>query len=123
MPGIEKLKRNPACLHTIIRLLIASIFLPANIYGQNPVDTNWDKLPVILTRIHAPVFPGGDINIVDLGAPTNGIALSTSFIQKAIDSCNALGGGRVIIPAGSFLTGAITLKSNTNLYVAPGATL
>src|SRR5207253_10127781 len=33
------------------------------------------------------------------------------------------GGGRVVVPAGVFLTGAIHLKSNVNLYISEGATL
>src|SRR5204862_1698394 len=33
------------------------------------------------------------------------------------------GGGRVVVPAGTFLTGAVHLRSNVNLYLAEGATL
>lgn len=90
---------------------------------QGSADTSWNALPTIISRIQAPSFPDRDINIVSIGAPINGTSLATSFIQKAIDSCNALGGGRVIIPAGNFLTGAITMKSNVNLYIAAGAVL
>jgi len=88
-----------------------------------PADTNWNQLPIILNRIHVPSFPNKDYNIISFGAPTNGTTIATSFIQKAIDSCSHAGGGRVVVPAGSFLTGALTLKSNVNLYIAAGATL
>ena len=44
-------------------------------------------------------------------------------IRAAIDACSAAGGGRVVVPAGRFLTGPIHLKSNVNLHVARGATL
>ena len=48
-------------------------------------------------------------------APTD----CTSAFSNAIAACNAAGGGRVVVPAGTFLTGAIHLLSNVNLYVAP----
>ena len=35
----------------------------------------------------------------------------------------AAGGGRVVVPAGTFLTGAIHLKSSVNLHLSAGATL
>ena len=38
-------------------------------------------------------------------------------------ACHAAGGGRVVVPAGEFLTGAIHLRSNVNLFVSEGATL
>jgi polygalacturonase len=64
---------------------------------------------------------GSDFNITDFGAVRG--KLSTFFIQKAIDACFAAGGGRVIIPAGTFISGGITLKSNVNLYLEQGAEL
>ncbi len=44
-------------------------------------------------------------------------------IQKAIDDCSRQGGGTVYIPAGTFETGTIHLKSNVNLNLESGATL
>ncbi|NIK57720.1 glycosyl hydrolase family 28 protein [Kribbella shirazensis] len=42
----------------------------------------------------------------------------SAAIAKAIDA-----GGRVVVPAGEFLTGPIRLRSNVELHVAAGATL
>jgi polygalacturonase len=109
------------CFAPVFLLLFVSAYstnLPAL-----PIDTNWNQLPVVLSRIHAPTFPNRDFNIVSFGAPTNGTTLATMFIQKAIDSCSAVGGGRVVVPGGTFLTGALTLKSNVNLHISAGATL
>jgi polygalacturonase len=47
---------------------------------------------------------------------------TTSF-QQAIAACNKAGGGRVVVPAGTFLTGAVHLKSGVNLHVSAGATI
>ena len=49
--------------------------------------------------------------------------LYTELINKFIDRCSKEGGGRVVIPAGTWLTGPITLKSNVNLHLEEGATL
>ncbi|HEY0050122.1 MAG TPA: glycoside hydrolase family 28 protein, partial [Pyrinomonadaceae bacterium] len=55
------------------------------------------------------------------GAVADGKTLSTEAFRKAIDECSRKGGGRVVVPAGTFLTGAIHLKSNVNLHVSKDA--
>jgi polygalacturonase len=62
-----------------------------------------------------------DYTITDFGAITG--QLSTVAIQKAVDDCSAAGGGRVVVPAGTFVTGTIFLKSHVNLYLENGAVL
>jgi polygalacturonase len=47
----------------------------------------------------------------------------TAAIKQAVEACAQAGGGRVIIPAGSFLTGPIHLKSGVNLHLDKDATL
>ncbi len=85
--------------------------------------TAWDMVPKILERIKPPKFPKHDVDITKFGAVGDNSTDCTSAIEKAIAACSAKGGGRVVIPKGEFLTGAITLKSNINLYVSEGATL
>ena len=55
---------------------------------------------------------GADVNISLLKAVGDGKTDNTLIIQKAIDSCSLTGGGSVIIPMGTFLTGPIFFKSN-----------
>lgn len=64
-----------------------------------------------------------EFNILDYGAAGDTAFLSTSAIQQAIDNCHKSGGGSVVVPAGSFKTGSIFLKSNVNLYLKSGAVL
>src|SRR4030095_642244 len=80
-------------------------------------------MPGILMRIKPPVFPKRDFVITKFGAKPNGTTDSTAAFREAISACNKAGGGRVVVPAGTFLTGAIHLKSNVNLHVSPGATI
>lgn len=62
-------------------------------------------------------------NIKDYGALADGKTVSTAAIQKAVDACNQNGGGRVYVPAGTFITGTFHLKSNVDLYLESGAVL
>ena len=62
-------------------------------------------------------------NITDYGAVEGRGKLSSGAIQQAIDACAASGGGRVLVPPGTFLTGGLELKSRVNLHVSEGAVL
>jgi polygalacturonase len=72
-------------------------------------------------EIKAPVFPNKEFLVTTYGAVGDGKTLNTEAFKKAIDACNKSGGGRVIIPLGTFLTGAIYLKSNVDLHMADSA--
>ncbi|MBD0830830.1 glycoside hydrolase family 28 protein [Aestuariibaculum sediminum] len=75
----------------------------------------------IIKSINPLEFPDREFNILEFGAVADGSTLNSEAINKAIDSCSAVGGGKVIIPAGDFLTGPIILKSNVNLHLETGA--
>ncbi len=85
------------------------------------VVRGWADVDKILARIQAPTFPNRDFPITQFGAKTD--ADNTEAIRAAIEACHAAGGGRVVVPAGIWRTGAIHLKSNVNLHVSEGATL
>ena len=93
--------------------------VPQFAFGQT--DPWRTEYPKILARIVPPKFPKRDFVITKYGAKTGTDA--TDAITKAIAACSLAGGGRVVVPAGEYITGAIRLKSNVNLFVAKGATL
>ena len=62
-------------------------------------------------------------NILDYGAIADGVTNCAPAIQKAVDEATSNGGGRVLIPAGRFLSGTVLLKSNVELHLALGAVL
>jgi len=64
-----------------------------------------------------------DIDITRYGAKGDGTTLNTTAIQKAIDVCSSRGGGKVIFPAGKFLSGTIVLKDHVTLYLSKDALL
>jgi len=123
--------RKPIYALILSALFIASIcssatslaFAPDKVQRRNTRVTGWSAVPAILARIKPPKFPVRDFNISNYGAVADGKSDSTAALRTAIAACNAAGGGRVVVPVGVFLTGAIHLKSNVNLYVSEGATL
>jgi len=95
--------------------------LPQFAFGQADA---WNSVyPQILGRIKPPVFPKHDFDITKFGARSGVGSDSTEAIANAVDACTNAGGGRVIIPAGEFLTGAVHLKSNVDLHLSKDATL
>lgn len=65
---------------------------------------------------------GQDYSIGSYGARADSTVLNTKAIQTAIDACSKTG-GRVIIPAGTWLSGALSFKPNVNLHLLSGSVL
>lgn len=59
----------------------------------------------------------------DFGAVGDGKTLVTAALQKALDAAAAAGGGKVELKPGTYLTGALFLKSHTHLVLEKGAVL
>src|SRR3954453_12909247 len=62
-------------------------------------------------------------DVKSAGALGDGEANDTAAIQKAIDDCADAGGGVVSIPAGTFCSGSIFLKSHVTLQLQKDAIL
>lgn len=79
--------------------------------------------PFEMPEIKPPVFPERTFDIRDYGAVGDGVTVNTKAISGAVAACAEAGGGRVVIPAGVWLTGPIHLKSNINLHIDDKAKL
>lgn len=104
----------------IILSLFLVAFFSTSIRADQP---EWNQVPEILQRIVAPKFPARDFVITNFGAVADGKTDCTEAIANAISACAEKGGGRVVVPAGEFLTGAIHLQSNVNLHLETNAVL
>jgi len=93
------------------------------LFAVNPQNDPWTSVPGILARIKPPTFPNRTFNVQRFGAKPDGVTDCTAAFRSTIDQCTKAGGGKVLVPEGTYLTGAIHLKSNVNLEVAKGATI
>jgi len=100
-----------------------------NYYVSEPIIDNDHKGvgPFILAGIELQSLLGregaaNDFRIPDHGADP-GAPNNAGAIQAAIDACHAAGGGRVVIPAGTFRSGSIFLKQGVHLHLEKGAVL
>ncbi len=61
------------------------------------------------------------LNVMDFGAKADGVTDDTAAIQSAINVCPS--GGRVMVPAGTYLIRPLVLKSDLTLNLKEGAVL
>ncbi len=88
-----------------------------------PAGDGWSEAEAIVKRIHPPTFPERDFDLTRYGARADSATDCSEAFRRAIAACHEAGGGRVVVPAGSFLSGAIHLKSNVNLHLAASAVI
>ena len=80
-------------------------------------------LPFHMPEIQVATFPDRSVNIMDHRAIGDGQTMNTKAIDEAIQECAQAGGGKVVVPAGVWLTGPIRFKSNINLHLEAGAVI
>ncbi len=115
-------------LPVVIKLWLLTGFLSAmSIVSSSAFamteEAGWQLAKEIESRIVSPVFPARDFLITQFGASADGKTDCTAAFKKAIEVCHAAGGGRVVVPEGSFRTGPIHLKSGVNLHLQKDALL
>ena len=105
----------------ILQLLLLCLIVPSIAQAKAWDEEEYKRIE---QSIKAPTFLEKDFLITKYGAKTtNSAAQNQKAINKAIATCSKKGGGRVIVPSGTFITGAITLLSHVNLVVEKDAVL
>lgn len=92
-----------------------------NAFAAGPLP--WAAANTILSETTVPTFPSATFTVTSYGAKGDGKTDNTSAFAKAIAACNQAGGGQVVVPSGTYVTGAIHLLSNVNFHLNSGATL
>src|SRR5687768_5278975 len=84
--------------------------------AQSSAAPEWTK------KVGARSFPSGKTiyYVNSYGAVSDTLTVNTKAIQSAIDACAAKGGGIVAFKPGTYVTGAIFLKSNVHLRIDKG---
>ncbi|MDE6353582.1 MAG: glycoside hydrolase, partial [Prevotella sp.] len=103
-----------------LKLMLLCLLFPAAALADG-WDTTYKQIE---QSIRQPQFANREFNITKYGASTTATAaVNQKAINKAIAACSKAGGGRVVVPAGTFNTAAITMLSHVNLVVEKGAVL
>jgi polygalacturonase len=113
-----RIRRGGACLVVMLAAAWAALLdSGAEVIPANP----WAAVPQILKRIVPPNFPARDFDVIKFGAVADGQTKNSTAFRNAIAACATAGGGRVMVPAGKYLTGPIHLRSGVNLHLMEGA--
>jgi polygalacturonase len=115
--------RQQRCIFSDGRILSVLFCLSLLVIPAGQASAGWEQVSEILSRIKAPQFPNRDFNITDYGAVADNEKDCTNAFEQAILAAHQAGGGRVVVPPGTFMTGPIHLKSNVNLHVSDGAVI
>jgi DNA sulfur modification protein DndE len=93
----------------------------AQVHTPKQLKEYLTNLPFTMPEMKEPQFPDHTENIIAYGALADGHTLNTKAFADAITACVKAGGGTVIVPPGTWVTGPIRLESNINLHVEKGA--
>ena len=90
---------------------------------MNKIRINWLVALALVFLPAAALAEPAEFNVRDLGAKGDGVALDSPAINQAIENAAAVGGGRVLVPAGKYLCGSIRMKSRVELHLAKDAVI
>ena len=79
--------------------------------------------PAALAAAPNPAASQSLLNVKDFGVSGAGRAVETKALQSAIDAAGSAGGGTVLFPAGTYLTGTLLMQSHVSLHLEGGAVL
>ena len=83
----------------------------------------YEGLPFEMPKVQLPSIPPRSVLLTDFGGVADCSTLNTDAFSKAIDALSEQGGGRLIVPAGLWLSGPITLKDHIELFIDKDAIL
>ncbi|MFV3128966.1 glycoside hydrolase family 28 protein [Niveispirillum sp. KHB5.9] len=95
--------------------------VPAGIAGAATFPA--DRAAAIVRRIRVPRIPPRVLAVADFGGSGDGVTDDSAAIGRAIAACAQAGGGRILLPPGTCLSGPIRLRSNMELHVPAGCRL
>lgn len=77
--------------------------------------------PFDMPEVALPQIPDYIVNIKDFGGIGDGGSMNTAAFDKAMRHLANKGGGKLVVPAGIWLTGPIQFQNHTELHVEQGA--
>ena len=86
-----------------------------------PYTTYYRNLPVPMEEPQQPVIPDLARSLTEFGGVPDGVTDNTAAFAKAVAALAKQGGGHLVVPAGLWLTGPITLKDHIDLHLEKNA--
>ena len=110
----------------VLKIIVLTSFLCllwacCGVENNNEFAHYYEGVPFATTPVERPLFPDYSVDVTDYGALGDGMTDNTIAINRAITEVSQQGGGRVVIPAGIWYTGAIEIKSNVDLHTERNA--
>lgn len=120
--GDRRLNGTVLVIVTLVFLAVMGGCRKSGPAAESEYTGAWAQVPDIVAHIGEPNIPDREFNIMDYKAVADGTTDCRPAIMEAIQACESAGGGRVLIPAGTYLVnGSLYLVSNMNLHLAEGA--
>ncbi|WP_282112990.1 glycoside hydrolase family 28 protein [Maribacter stanieri] len=116
-----KVKKGAVLLSNSIVHSFLLVFVLACTEKKEIKNDVWAEMQVVIDSVVVPEFKNDIFNIVEFGAVPDSTTLNTKMFADAIAACVKNGGGIVLVPKGSFLTGPIHLDNNVNLHLEAGS--
>ena len=106
------------------RLLLSLLLAWLAVAPSEALTWNETAYAMVERSVRQPRFASRTYSITDFGASPNATAATNQrAINRAVATCAKRGGGRVVVPQGTWLTGALRLQNGVCLVVDSGATL
>lgn len=101
------------------KLTLAGIIILLSILSAHAGDyaKYYVNMPIEIPKATPPSIPDNTVDIRDFGGKGDGITLNTTAFSKAISALEKKGGGHLVVPAGIWMTGLISLKDNIDLHI------
>lgn len=81
----------------------------------------YEALPTQVKVVEAVKIPANEVRLTEVGGIGDGVTLCTEAFEKGISKLAVMGGGRLTVPEGVWLTGPIMLKDNIELHLEKNA--
>ncbi len=98
----------------------AALLLALTAHAQD-YSKYYQNLPTKVAQVSRPVIPANEVSLTEVGGVGDGQTLNTTAFENGIKKLQKVGGGRLTVPQGVWLTGPIQLKDNIELHLDKNA--
>lgn len=106
------------CITVLMLMLVLSASAKQDLWPDGtPIDKWFTQEKVDVRKL------GKQYVITDYGVKADSTLLQTQKIQAVIDRCAAEGGGVVVVPRGTFLSGSLFFRQGTHLHLSEAGTI